>query len=57
MATRAGSNLIIDSFAGYYGGWLSKSATDSSGYYFGKGSQFGPLCIKFKIPSISNFFK
>ena len=38
MATRAGSNLIIDSFAGYYGGWLSKSATDSSGYYFGKGS-------------------
>lgn len=55
MATRAGSNLIIDSFAGYYGGWLSKSATDSSGYYFGKGSQYGPLCIKFKIPSISNF--
>ena len=55
MATRAGSNLIIDSFAGYYGGWLSKSATDNSGYYFGKGSQYGPLCIKFKIPSISNF--
>ena len=55
MATRAGSNLIIDSFAGYYGGWLSKSAADNSGYYFGKGSKYGPLCIKFKIPSISNF--
>ena len=55
MATRTDSNLIIDSFAGYYGGWLSKSATDSSGYYFGTGSQYGPLCIKFKIPSISNF--
>ncbi len=55
MATRTSTDLIVASFAGYYGGWASKEPSGNSGYYFGKGSSYGPLCIKFKIPSISNF--
>ena len=55
MATRTSSNLTIASFAGYYGGWASKEPENTSGYYFGTGSSYGPLCIKFKIPSINNF--